>query len=523
MPSATLRPPGHRPRAVQPEPDVNARRQAQQNQEQGPSRDHEEPLLHDREQSVPDEHNGSASSSTRRVKEEELQSMWKSFMVEPSPRSLWDILFRPKPVEIYDRLDRVLSNDAIIEPVSRLTQCVPPILAPSSPASCTIALSRSLSIHLHRRCRLAPPSPLYATRLRTWVWRWQRNPAAILLVFVMATFAIAGLSTGLFAAAECNVDTTASRTFFLLLLQACSLHPAISAVNNAEAAHQSDLCLFLGTLSSLGSFVALVLFVIYLYRWICQPLNGIRFSRVVTTVTRDGRPNMQFRIVNKFGHLLTDVTVRATYCHPVTTAEDERHWQIDDVKFEGPMVLKFPGTYTHYMDIQSPLFPNWARQLPHQGLLFINVRAYDPRRHEETCAVKAYQLPESCAPNQRFDGIVLRSFEEAINETNYRIANNLANFNKWSPNALSKAIEDTILRSQEMDREFADQINMRCYQQLRDAVDEINRQFDPDADNRNDASNLSQPTGLDLPRPASRNDIGTTDPTRLRTLSLHEC
>eukprot|EP00730_Choanoeca_flexa_P015731 TRINITY_DN7290_c0_g1_i3.p1 TRINITY_DN7290_c0_g1~~TRINITY_DN7290_c0_g1_i3.p1 ORF type:complete len:611 (+),score=201.12 TRINITY_DN7290_c0_g1_i3:248-2080(+) len=254
----------------------------------------------------------------------------------------------------------------------------------------------------------------------------------LLLTYFAFVFILALILGGLFEAASCSADYSFAR-IYLLVVQQLMTGPALLELLDRETEDLSHGCILLGFVTSTCTLFLQAFILSMAVRKFMKPKAAVAFSRKLCFNSRNAVPCLQTRVFNLRGNLISDIEIKAVYSFKRTTAEGETHWQVQDLTFKGPQFVKFPVTYTHYIDESSPLFKPYFTDRHIEGRIFIELVGYDHVLSEEVHANWVFDLPADAALYCRFADMVVKSFQEAVSDGSYQCAVTMDHFDAVEP------------------------------------------------------------------------------------------
>eukprot|EP00045_Choanoeca_perplexa_P006977 m.61271 g.61271 ORF g.61271 m.61271 type:complete len:529 (+) comp13869_c0_seq1:186-1772(+) len=321
----------------------------------------------------------------------------------------------------------------------------------------------------------------------------------LLLGYFLFVFTLAAVLGGFFRAGECSLDYSFTR-IYLLVVQQLMTGPAFLELSDRETGDLSSGCILIGFVTSTCTLFLQAFILSMAVRKFMKPKSAVAFSRKLCFNSRNAVPCLQTRAFNLRGNLISDVSIRAVYSYKRTTAEGETHYMVEDVEFKGPQWMKFPVTFTHYIDETSPLFKPYFTDRHIEGRLFMELVGYDHTLCEEVHASWVFTLPEDAALYCRFANMVVKTFQDAVEDGSYQCAVEMSSFDAVEPVPEAEAILSRLTQgvcpftAQQCSQIDKNDFNAKGYSRLQSAVAELDtptkgQPHTVDADNTANADN----------------------------------
>eukprot|EP00730_Choanoeca_flexa_P007867 TRINITY_DN12404_c4_g2_i1.p1 TRINITY_DN12404_c4_g2~~TRINITY_DN12404_c4_g2_i1.p1 ORF type:complete len:534 (+),score=91.56 TRINITY_DN12404_c4_g2_i1:224-1825(+) len=253
----------------------------------------------------------------------------------------------------------------------------------------------------------------------------------LLLCYFAAAFAFAAIFASFFWAGDCASQLSFAQVF-LIVAQQIMTGPAFMEITDRTMDMTQDRCIGIGFLSSTFALGFQTFVLSVAIRKYMKPKSTVAFSRKLVFNTRNGVPCLQARIVNLRGTFMSNIRLKAVHAYPVTTLEGEKHWKVDELKFRGPHFFKLPGTYTHELTKESPLYEDYKKRTV-TGTITFEFVGYDGVLHEDIHQIWMFTMPKDARPCSRFADMVTKGVTEAIADGTYQYQLDMGNFDAVVP------------------------------------------------------------------------------------------
>ena len=138
------------------------------------------------------------------------------------------------------------------------------------------------------------------------------------------------------------------------------------------------------------------------------------FSRVAAVRTRDGVPILMMRVDAPASRCLLDVNASGEWFYSAMSAEKEKFYKFEPLRFETQSTLQLSTILTHKIDHLSPLFGKPLDSL--EGIISVQIRATDVLTRKEIRAVTMYMCDTDIRINHKFKDVVRTSGFVAVAE-----------------------------------------------------------------------------------------------------------
>eukprot|EP00911_Craspedida_sp_UC1_P002458 UC1_evm1s1831 len=178
-------------------------------------------------------------------------------------------------------------------------------------------------------------------------------------------------------------------------------------MSGLDVSEMNDACVFLGTFSNACALLLEAFVLSIAVRKFMRAKPIIEFTKQLAFNTRNNEPFLQVRVANLRGNAMLDTHVDCTWVAFSKSTEGESYAKLSKLLFTGPDVMKAPGTFSHPLNKDSPMYKSYLEAGVPNGLLIFTLKGYDVVLNETIMATRSYKLPEDALSCRRFADVLV--------------------------------------------------------------------------------------------------------------------